>query len=170
MLDGLTFATLSLVAATVVLAIATIIYTIYMAKQYHTLSQQNNLIRASLMSDIIREIGQDQIRKARDLILSNSAYDKLENQYPEAPETLPEEMAEARNLAVHYDRIGLITKSDPVLRAWVLDWHADDISRLWKRLKPFVHGWRVRRPGTVPEFVQLGLDASAQIDNVKKGS
>ena len=176
--SGLFYPTIILAISTVILAISTALYTLYTKKQANAVAQQNqllerqllslthqnNLARSNLIARIIEEIGSDRARKQRRIVLKHPGYKVLESSYPERPDKIPSEIPAARPVAVSYDRIGLISKFDRELRGELISWHAQDISRIWRRLKPYADRWREElRP--VPEFEALGEET---LEHLKK--
>ncbi|MEW6358222.1 MAG: hypothetical protein AB1696_17950 [Planctomycetota bacterium] len=94
---------------------------------------------AQAMNDILDEIGCEEVRKARYMILVNPGRIPQDAHNTEGLTKSEQELIIAyRRVAVAYDRLGFFIQHRLVPDRPFFDWHGLEIKKLWDKLQPLV--------------------------------
>ena len=133
---------------------------IYAASQLRESGQSRKL---QSLREILNEIGTDDIRDARNWILSNIPPNKELTK----KRLTKENEKKVHDLSVAYDRVGLMLKLGLIPEKEFFEFQGNDIEELWNRLKTTIYKSRSVRPQHCKNFEYM---ATIWIEKMKNSS
>jgi len=158
-----------------VVVVIALVYAGFQVKEAVVANREAVMARkAQAFKDVLEEISEDEVRKARRWVIITDIPEKLSrvNILKELEEEELQHQKDMRRVAVAYDRVGFYLKNGLLPGREFYEWQGSEIKILWGKLKDIVNNVQSqsgeRRPDYCKNFEYLGTKWIKKMEQMKK--